>query len=295
MEQCATSDQTFTMNKSLFAAALSGTLLVGVLAPRAQAQLDMSNNYYSSGWVNPYNNTMTQIYQSNINRIYSNSLMNSQLLMAESRIHSRAGSHSSASSRRAARLKAIPVRERSEAVRFAKYQGTMYHTGKSVMPARLAAAFADGTKHPENRAAFEKLFTIFVNGYKDRSKQLNAPATDIARTLAFCIAANYYHRSGTLPSEAQIGALRGKIRTALSEDKSFRALSNAQKQEMNETLVILTFLVDYGIENVAPKLEASKREQVKTGFRGLADINLKGMVGVDPKRLAFDEGGLVIS
>ena len=295
MEQCATSDPTSTMNKSLFAAILSGTLLVGALAPCAQAQLDMSNNYYSSGWVNPYNNTMTQIYQSNINRIYSNSLMNSQLLTSQIIARNHSGYYSSGSSRRAARLKAMPVRERSEAVRFAKYQGTMYRAGKSVMPARLATAFADGTKHPENRAAFEKLFTIFVQGYKDRSKQLNAPATDIARTLAFCIAANYYHRSGTLPSEVQIGALRGKIRTALSEDKAFRALSNDQKQQMNETLVILTFLVDYGIENVAPKLEASQREQVKAGFRGLADINLKGMVGVDPKRLAFNEGGLVIS
>lgn len=276
------------MKTKLFAVALSSALLTSVVQP-ATAQ-DMSTNYYSSGWVNPYNNTMTQIYQSNMNMIFQQSLQNSQLLTSQ--IINRNLSRNA--SRRAKRLQAIAPRERAVAARFAKYQGTMYRETAPVMPSKLAAAFAKSTGKPEDRVAFAKLFQIFLNVYKQRAREQTAPATDVARTLALCIAANHFYRSGTMPTETQIAALRGTIRTALSESAQFRALSNAQKQQMNETVVILSFLVGYGIEEIAPKAPTAQRAQVVAGFRALASLNLKGLLGVDPKRLTFVPSGLVI-
>lgn len=280
------------MKTKVLAAFLSGALLTSVVSQPTRAQ-NMSTNYYSSGWVNPYNNTMTQIYQSNTNMIAQQAISDSQMFtnMAIANMNTGGGT----SSARARRLKKMPKRERSEAQRFAKYNGTMFKAASaSQTPAKLAAVFAKGTAKQSDREYFAKTFKVFLDVYKQRAKQQNAPATDVARTLAFCIAANHYYRSGTMPSEAQIAALRGKMRAALSESSKFRALSNAQKQGMNETMVILTFLVAYGVDEVAEKAPADKRSQVLTGFRTLAGINLKGLLGVDPKRVTFDKAGLVI-
>jgi len=54
-------------------------LLSPLCAPVARAQWNaydamMSTNSYSRGWVNPYDNTLTNIYRSNINTIFQNSM-----------------------------------------------------------------------------------------------------------------------------------------------------------------------------------------------------------------------------
>lgn len=271
----------------------SALLLLPTLAPSAQAQWNptdayMSNNSYSSGWVNPYNNTMSNIYQSNMNLITQQAIRNSQLFTANmiGRTLVMGG--------RSKRLKAMKPRERSEAERFAKYQGTMYREKpNSKVYSQIAAVFAKagGAKTSEVAPVFKVLFDV----YRDRARQQNAPSTDLARTMAYCIAANYAIYNGKEGvDETPIAVLRAKIRTALSEDAKFRALSNAQKQQMNETLVILTHFVAYGAEDIAAKAPADKRAAVKAGFRKLAGLNLQGLLGVDPKRVSFGKEGLIL-
>jgi hypothetical protein len=88
-----------------------------------------------------------------------------------------------------------------------------------------------------------------------------------------------------------LAALRGKIRTALSSDPKFRALSNAKKQQMSETLIILTNFMDLG-HTVSIQ---QKNEQGKRAYRQMAGMLLQGMLAVNPNRVAFTKTGLVIS
>lgn len=252
----------------------------------ARAQYDpyesmMSNNSYFSGWVNPYDNTLTNMYKSSYD--YYTPSYSSYF----------SGSSSSRAKRNAARLKATPQRERTEAERFAKYNGTMYKAGKSNTAAKVAAVFA---KNLGGKASdYQPVMVELLKLYQDQAKKQNAPSTDLARTLAYCISANYYYfTGGTGVPDAQVAALRLKIRTALSEDKKFRAMSNAQKQELNETMVILTHFAALGFEVIAPKASQEKKAAVREGFKKLAGVNLRGLLGVDPQRVAFDKTGLVI-
>ncbi|RYG65794.1 hypothetical protein EON80_16655, partial [bacterium] len=163
----------------------------------------MSNNSYSRGWVNPYNNTMSNIYQSNINQISSQAINRSMLFGM--------GNGSMRSSRRRARLQAIPQRQRTEAERFAKYAGTMYKPGPSKAPAKIAAIFA---KYTGGKASdFQPVMIELLKLYQTQAKAQKAPSTDLARTMAYCISANYYYfTGGTGVPDTQVAELRKKLR-----------------------------------------------------------------------------------
>lgn len=273
--------------------ALSGALLLSTaFAPQmARAQWTpegalMQNNSYYSGWVNPYDNTMTHIYQSNMNLITQQSMQNSLLFSSR---------YGSGGARRSGRVKSMSRTEKAAVDRFAKYRGTMYKdSGRPIAPAKLAAAFAKSTKADEKDLT--KLFTVLLDAYKQRATAQGAPPNDVARTVAYSVAANYIYFNGKAGlDEGPIGVLRAKVRTALGEDAKFRALSNAQKQEMSETMVILAHLAALGVDGVAAKVPEEKRAEVKAGFRKLAGVNLKGLLGVEPSRVAFDKSGLFIN
>ena len=275
-------------------AALGAGLIFAALTP-AHAQWNptdayMSNNSYSSGWVNPYNNTMSNIYQSNMNLITQQAIQRSQLFTSTGN----GKSYRRNGSARANRVKSLKAQEKAQAAKFEKYKGTMYkESPKSNAAGQLAAVFAKNTKakQSEIEPVFKALYTI----YQQRAKAQGAPSTDVARTLSYVIAANYAVFAGKegVP-EPQIAALRGKMRTALSEDAKFRAMSAAQKQELNETLVILAHFAAWGVEDIADKAPADKRAEVRAGFRKLAGASLQGLLGVKPERVAFDKDGLVI-
>lgn len=283
------------------AAVLGAALYMSTHAPTARAQWTlegsiMQNNSYYGGWVNPYDNTMTRMYQSNMNQIYSQAINNSQFFSSSAYTRGVLGGGGGGrrESARARRLRQISSREKAQAARFEKYRGTMYkESGSSIAPAKLAAAFAKSTGGSE--ADLKKAFQALLDVYKQRAKQQGAPPNDMARTLAYVVAMNYIYFNGKAGlDEGPIGVLRGKMRVALSENAKFRALPDRQKQEASETMIILAHLVALGVDSVAEKAPADKKAQVKTGFRQLAGVNLKGLLGVDPKRVTFDKSGLVI-
>lgn len=276
---------------------VSGICLFAGAASPAQAQWNptdamMSNNSYSSGWVNPYNNTMSNIYQSNMNMITQHAIQNSQMF---NRVMIN-GRWSRTSSKRANRIKQMQARERAEAARFEKYKGTMYKdAGTSPVPAKLAATFSKGIGQPQKAADMEKVFKALLDVYKQRARQQGAPPNDMARTLAYCITANYIIFAGKEGvHEKQIAPLRAKIRTALSEDTKFRSLSDAKKREVSDTMIIMAHLVAWGAEDLSKKLPKENQADVRAGYRKLAGVNLKGLLGVAPESVAFDDDGLII-
>ena len=276
------------MKKFRFLCALSAVLLC-VAAPQraAHAQWNaydsmMSNNSFSRGWVNPYNNTYTNAYK----------WMTPSYNPYSTSSYFGGGSRSARKARRLARIKKMKPRERTEAQKFAKYAGTMYRPGKINTPAKLAAIFAKNTGG--KASDFQPVMVELLKLYQTQAKSQNAPSTDLARTMAYCISANYYYFSGgTGVPETQVSQLRKDLREALSQDPKFRAMTNAQKQEMNESMVILTHFAALGFEVVAPKA-GDKKQIVREGYKALAGLNLKGILGVEPGRVAFGPAGLVI-
>ena len=262
--------------------------IVGAMSPRpALAQWNaydsmMSNNVYSRGWVNPYDNTYTNSYKYSYTPNYN------------SYTYFGSGSKAARAARQSTYRKKMPARERTEAEKFAKYNGTMYKPSAKVDAAgKIATTLAktSTTDKAQIKKAMDELWKLYVKQAKDQ----NAPSTDLARTMAYCISANYYYYTGgTGVPETQVAELRKKLRTALSEDAKFRKMSAVQKQELNETMVILTHFAALGFEVIAKKAPAAKRQSVREGFKTLAGANLRGILGIDPSRVSFDKDGLVI-
>jgi len=179
-------------------------------------------------------------------------------------------------------------KQKAQADRFAKYRGTMFKSGKPVMPAQLAASFIK--KPGTQRDDLTKLFNALLEVYNQRSKQQKAPPNDLARTLAYCIAMNYAYYTEQEVSALGLAMLRGKIRTALSASDKFRAMKDNDKQKISETLIILTHFAALGYD----KSKAARDKDLTKNFSKLAGLNLKGILGVEPNRVKLEKTGLVV-
>jgi hypothetical protein len=259
------------------------SLLALALSVQLSTQLPAWAQY--DGYTNPYTGrTFNNPMSSFLDTVIQNN-MQTQMLMTSQMVARNALTEAL---RRNGNARRMSKRERQVADRFAKYRGTMFTAGKPVMPARLAAMFL---KTPgKQRQDMTALFTELLKVYDARSKQQSAPPNDLARTLAYCIAVNYAYRTEQEVSAAGLVTLRSKIRGALSGDAKFRALSNAKKQELSETIIIMTHFAALGYDHA----KEAKNEAAKQQFRQLAGVNLRGMLGVDPQRVKLEKAGLVI-
>jgi hypothetical protein len=263
---------------------LAGTLALGGVAT---AQ-NYTNPYTGRTFNNPTSSFLDTVIMNNMR---TQQLFTSQMIASNSlRISFQRGGKTRKQSPHAQSPHAQSPRERAVADRFAKYRGTMFTpSGKPMMPAKLAASLV---KEPgEKQRQMTALLTEMLAIYEQRSRQQNAPSNDLARTQAYCIAVNYSHYSGKDISMDHLAALRGKIRVALSSDAKFRALNNAKKQQLSETLIILTNFMDMGHTLSIEK----KDEEGKRAYRQMAGMLLKAMLSVEPNRVMFTETGLVIT
>lgn len=180
-------------------------------------------------------------------------------------------------------------KQQVEADRFARYRGTMFKTARPVMPAKLAAMFV---KTPgADRENMTKLFDALLKAYEIRSKEQKAPSNDLARTLAYCIAANYAYATEQEVSASGLIELRKKIRAALTADEKFRAMSDAKKQQLSESIIILTHFMALGYDNS----KESKDVKSMTAFKQFAQFNLQTMLGVPSNQVRLEKTGLVIA
>ena len=265
---------------------LRGLVLGAVLLlTGATARAQYTNPYTGTTWNNPMSSYLDTVI---LNNQRMSNLMNTQMMQ-------RSMMQMTFDSLNKGRKKTPQQQKQAvEAQKFLKYKGTMFKPATPVMPARLAALFEP--KDAKARADIQKIFGALLEVYKQRAKEQNAPPNDVARTLAYATAANYIYFNGgnkNVP-ESQISALRGRLRVALAGDAKFRAMSDKDKQQASETLIILTHLIAYSMDEVAPQLPAAQQAQVKAGYRKMAGTLLQSLTGVAPQRVSFDKDGLVV-
>jgi hypothetical protein len=258
-------------------------LMVSILLASGSARAQYTNPYTGNTWNNPMSSFLDTVIRNNMQM---QNLMTQQFIersMLEQSL-SRSGMRRTS-------------QQKKEADRFAQYRGTMFKMSKNrIMPKRLAAMFAKNSgKAGKERAELEDqltaVFVTLVDFYDKRSKQQKAPPNDLARTLAYCIALNYAYATEQDVSAGGLVALRSKIRTALTSDKKFRALSDVKKQEMSEGLIILSHFVALGYD----QSKEAKQTQAMKNFKKLAAINLQSILGVPPARVRLEKTGLVVA
>jgi len=138
-----------------------------------------------------------------------------------------------------------------------------------------------------------QVFTILTTILQEYEKGARAAghANDLALALSFFFATNasVYHDAGE-PTDPQMIELRNVIAEALVEGKALNGVSDRQKQEMYETLVIFT---GFALATYQEGKQGRNAETVKVSQQ-LAGQNLLAVTGISADKITFSDQGLRI-
>ena len=142
-------------------------------------------------------------------------------------------------------------------------------------------------------AGNEQVFTIMsaiLTEYEKGARAAGHP-NDLALALSFFFATNasIYHDAGQ-PADPPMMELRDAIAEALVAGNALNGVSDRQKQEMYETLVIFT---GFALATYQEGKQGANAETVKVS-RQLAGQNLLAITGIAPDKIAFTNQGLSI-
>jgi hypothetical protein len=165
-------------------------------------------------------------------------------------------------------------------------QATVFQpVGPAFVPQELAARLG---KTPQDQKYIEELLTRCLNFYTDTAQQKNVPLNDVARALNYFIATNYFvYTKGAGPTQEQMDATRDLIRTNMVQDESFQRLSDREKQQSYETLIVIAGFVDLGYGSA----RQSGNEKLAEQFREMAKGNLETVLGAPVERIRFTSDG----
>jgi hypothetical protein len=143
-------------------------------------------------------------------------------------------------------------------------------------------------KTPEERRYIEKTLDSCLDHYVELARRRGGEVHDVARAVSYFILTNYViYRRGEVPTQPQIDAMRALLLTNMSADDTLRHMTNRQKQEAYETLIVLAGFADLGYGTMRNAGNEAGAEQ----FRAFAGQNLQTLLGVPPEKLHFTEEG----
>src|SRR5713226_6519119 len=134
------------------------------------------------------------------------------------------------------------------------------------------------------------ILTTILNEYEKGAREAGHP-NDLALALSFFLATNasIYHGAGEAP-DAPMMELRDTIAAALVEDNALNGVTDRQKQELYETLVIFT---GFTLATYQEGKQGGNAESVKAAQQ-LAGQNLLAVIGISPEKITFTAQGLNI-
>jgi hypothetical protein len=166
---------------------------------------------------------------------------------------------------------------------------TSFHSSQPpFVPQQLAARLG---KTEQERQYIEAVLSKCLNYYLDSARRQGVPLNDVTRALNYFISTNYYIYSlGAGPTPEQMKATREVIRANMARSDLFLRMSDKQKQEAYETLIVLASFTDYGFGTSKESGDTKAAAQ----FREMAKYNLETLLGAPIERIHFTNNGLTL-
>jgi len=157
-------------------------------------------------------------------------------------------------------------------------------TGTQLKTAEIANLI--GPRNPQ----VMPIMTAILQEYEKNARAAGKP-NDVALALSFFFATNasVFHDAGE-PSDPKMLELRETIADALVEGNAMNGVTDRQKQEMYETLVLFT---GFALAAYQEGKQSGNTESVNVG-RQLAGQNLQSLTGISPDKISFTDQGLSI-
>ena len=151
---------------------------------------------------------------------------------------------------------------------------------------------ADGLGNTQaERDQYVQIMQAVVTSFDQRADQAGY-SHDLGLALAYFIGENLriYHGQAEAP-DAQYVDLRNTIARSLSDGAAFKNASDAQKQEVYETLVAYTGLTQFGYESSLK----NGQQEMANGYRQLAGQNIRTLTKMSPDSVSFGSSGLTFA
>jgi len=157
-------------------------------------------------------------------------------------------------------------------------------TGTQLKTAEIANVIGPGNPQVQT------IMTSILQEFDKSARELGKP-NDLALALSFFLATNssLYHGEGQ-PSDPQLLELRETIALALVEGNALARVTDRQKQEMYETLVLFT---GFALAAYEEGKQSNNAESIKIGQQ-LAGQNLQSVFGISADKISFTDQGLSI-
>ena len=238
------------------------SLLLSMSAPAAAQYTDR----LGGNWNNPTSATITNIIMDR----YARRRLERNLGVKHSSTRATTGTPSSVAAAPAAKLNDAPMRFRS--------------TGTQLKTREIANLIDAG--NPQVLT----ILTTILQEYEKGARAAGKP-NDLALALSFFFATNasVYHDAGQ-PSDPLMLELRDTIAEALVEGDALKGVTDRQKQEMYETLVLFT---GFALAAYQEGKQQNNPASV-TVSQQLAGQNLQAITGISPDKINFTDQGLSI-
>jgi hypothetical protein len=92
-------------------------------------------------------------------------------------------------------------------------------------------------------------------------------------------------------TQTEMDATQKMVRGNMAQDETFRRMSDRQKQEAYETLIVLAGFIDMGYGTA----RQNGNERMAAPFRAMAKQNLETLLGVPVEKIHFTNAGLEIN
>lgn len=137
---------------------------------------------------------------------------------------------------------------------------------------------------PEEKEQMFKLMGAVLTAYETEARRIGRPH-DFALALAVALAVNSsVYNDRPEPEEARLLEIGDAIGELMAEDNVFGGTTDKQKQEMYETMVIFTMLVQVGANEAKQNGDAASAET----YRQLAGKVLTSVSGMPPETIRLD-------
>jgi len=176
--------------------------------------------------------------------------------------------------------------ENTRAVRSARNDAVVHFrsTNTQLKTREIADTIATG-----NAQVFNLMSTILTE--YEKGARAAGHANDLALALSFFFATNasIYHNAGE-PTDRATMELRDAIAEALVEGDALNGVTDRQKQELYETLVLFT---GFALATYQEGKQGASADTVKVSQQ-LAGQNLLAVTGISPDKISFNAQGLSI-
>ncbi len=147
---------------------------------------------------------------------------------------------------------------------------------------QLAASLTD---NPKDRQELTRSFLEALSQYRLAAAKAGR-ADDVGHALAFCLACCYAVSKGRDVPDDALMALARQMDVALADMPGFREVSDAQRQTVAETLVLVGTFVAAGYE------QSSSKPEARPAFVELAESSFRSLTGLDVHSVTLTATGM---